>query len=36
VQVRTTWLVENIDVLSEALDLPLQDAKREQPCGERR
>jgi hypothetical protein len=26
----TTWLVENIDVLSEALDLPLQDAKREQ------
>jgi Domain of unknown function (DUF4268) len=30
----TTWLVENIDVLSEALDLPLQDAKREQACGD--
>lgn len=30
----TTWLVENIDVLSEALDLPLQDAKREQAAGD--
>lgn len=29
----TTWLVENIDVLSEALDLPLQEAKREQAAG---
>jgi hypothetical protein len=26
----TTWLVENIDVLSEALDLRLQEAKTEQ------
>lgn len=30
----TTWLVENIDVLSEALDLSLQDAKREQAAGD--
>jgi hypothetical protein len=30
----TTWLVENIDVLSEALDLPLQEAKREQAAGD--
>jgi hypothetical protein len=30
----TTWLVENIDVLSDALDLPLQDAKREQAAGD--
>jgi hypothetical protein len=30
----TTWLLENIDVLSEALDLPLQDAKREQAAGD--
>ena len=30
----TTWLVDNIDVLSEALDLPLQDAKREQTVGD--
>jgi Domain of unknown function (DUF4268) len=30
----TTWLVENIDVLSEALHLPLQDAKREQAAGD--
>jgi hypothetical protein len=30
----TTWLVENIDVLSEALDVPLQEAKREQAAGD--
>jgi RecB family endonuclease NucS len=30
----TTWLVENIDILSEALDLSLQDAKREQAAGD--
>jgi len=30
----TTWLVENIDVLSDALDLELQDAKREQAAGD--
>jgi hypothetical protein len=30
----TTWLVENIDVLSEALDVPLQDARREQAVGD--
>src|SRR5262249_10321176 len=30
----TTWLVENIEVLSEALDVPLQDAKREQAAGD--
>ncbi len=30
----TTWLVENIDVLSEALDLSLQEAKREQAAGD--
>jgi hypothetical protein len=30
----TTWLIENIDVWSEALDLPLQDAKREQAAGD--
>jgi RecB family endonuclease NucS len=30
----TTWLVENIDVLSEVLDIPLQDAKREQAAGD--
>src|SRR4030095_4288756 len=30
----TTWLVENIDVLAEALDVPLQDAKREQAAGD--
>jgi Domain of unknown function (DUF4268) len=30
----TTWLVENIDVLSDALDLTLQDAKREQAAGD--
>jgi hypothetical protein len=30
----TTWLVENIDVLSDALDLPLQEAQREQAAGD--
>jgi len=30
----TTWLVDNIDVLSEAVDVPLQDAKREQEAGD--
>jgi hypothetical protein len=30
----TTWLVDNIDVLSEALDVPLQDAKREHAAGD--
>jgi hypothetical protein len=30
----TTWLVENIEVLSQAIDLPLQDAKREQAAGD--
>jgi hypothetical protein len=30
----TTWLVENIDVLSEAIDLELQDAQREQAAGD--
>jgi hypothetical protein len=30
----TTWLVDNIDVLSEAIDLELQDAQREQAAGD--
>jgi hypothetical protein len=30
----TTWLVDNIDVLSEALDVPLEEAKREQAAGD--
>jgi hypothetical protein len=30
----TTWLMENIDVLSEALDVSLQDAKKEQAAGD--
>jgi hypothetical protein len=30
----TTWLVENIDVLSDALDLPLQEGQREQAAGD--
>jgi hypothetical protein len=30
----TTWLVDNIDVLSDAVDLELQDAKREQAAGD--
>jgi RecB family endonuclease NucS len=30
----TTWLMENIDVLSEALHVSLQDAKKEQAAGD--
>ncbi len=29
----TTWLKENIDVLAEAIDLPLNNVEREQPAG---